>query len=223
MSQSRSILTESNAFTRVTGGVYRYLVVEVAFVLAGLPGIAGIVLLEPTAGNVPLYVLCLIPVLPAFSAAVSASRPTAELTPWRRYWQCWRANVRDVLLVTSPALVALAVLVFNVAFGAIAGTFFVVAALVLAVAVVLWCVNAVLIASLFRFRTRDTARLAAYYLIAKPLATIGTICLLVIAAAVVATMTAWALLAAASVLAGLVRAGARPIIADVEARFIATS
>jgi len=215
--------TDSTAFARVTGAVYRHVVVEVAFVLAALPGVAGIVLLVPAPANVPLYMLCLIPVLPAFSAAVAALRGhEGEATPWRRYWHCWRANVRDVLLVCVPAVIALAVLGFNIAFAGTVGTFFTIAALVLAVAVSLWCVNALVIASLFAFRTRDIARLAAFYLIARPLATLGTICLLVIGAAVVMSMSAWVLLVAASLLAALVGSGARPVITDIEARFVAS-
>lgn len=223
MTDHRTVLTDSTAFARVTGAVYRYLVVEVAFVLAALPGIAGIALLEPSSANVPLYVLCLIPVLPGFSAAVAAlrRRDDDQATPWRTYWRCWRANVRDVLRVTTPALVLLAVVGFNIVFAATVGTFFAVAAFVLAVLIVLWCLNAVLIASLFRFRTRDVARLAAYHLVAKPLAALGTVCLAVIAIALALSMTWWVLVAGGSILAGLVRAGARPLIADIETRFIA--
>ena len=78
-------------------------------------------------------------------------------------------------------------------------------------------VNALVITSLFAFRARDVARLAAYFLSAPAGVTLGTAGLLVAAAAVTAVFSEAvpALLAALLVLALLLTA--RPMTAEVEA------
>ncbi|GAA2001632.1 DUF624 domain-containing protein [Microbacterium ulmi] len=223
MSEKKT-LGGSDAFGRVTGAVYWYIVVEIAFALAGLPGVVGIVLLEPVPNNIPLYALCLVPILPAFSAAIAALRArrrSEALDPWRQYWRRWLANVKDVLVIGIPALAVLALFGFNIAFGDVAGGVFVIVAMILGAVVALWLVHALVIASLFSFRTRDTMRLAAYYLIAKPLVTLGVLSLVVIATAAAAVTSSWVLLVAGSVLAGLVLMNARAMIADIETRFVA--
>lgn len=223
MSEKKT-LGGSDAFGRVTGGIYWYLVVEVAFVLAGLPGVIGIVLLEPVPSNIPLYALCLVPILPAFSAAVAALRARRQsdvLDPWRQFWRRWVANVKDVLMIGIPALAMLALVGFNVAFAAaVAGGVFSIVAIILGVVIALWLVHALVIASLFSFRTRDTMRLALYYLVAKPLVTLGVLSLAVLATALAVFTNPWVLLIAGSILAGLVLTNARAMIADIGMRFV---
>jgi hypothetical protein len=51
---------------------------------------------------------------------------------------------------------------------------------VVAVAVTLWVVLALVVTSLFSFRARDVARLAAYFLGAAPGVTVGVACVLVV-------------------------------------------
>ena len=192
---------------RVTGAVYWFLIVEAAFLSAALPGFVGIVLLDRSPSNIPLYALSLVPVAPAFSAAMSTiaarTREFGDLSVWPRYWRSWVANVKDVLVVWVPALVVATILGMNIAFGGAAGVdgFFLVASAVLLVAVALWSAHAVVIASFFRFRARDTARLALFYLVAKPLVTLGALGYLLIAAALVAFTSDWVL----ALLGGLLR------------------
>lgn len=215
----------SDAFARVTGGVYWYVVVEIALLLAALPGAVGMLLLAPEPANIPLYALCLVPVLPAFSAAIAALRARKKsdaLDPWRQYWRRWTANVKDVLVLGVPALAALAILGFNAAFAAsVAGGAFAIVAIVLGLVVALWLVHVLVIASLFSFRARDTTRLGLYYLVAKPLVTLGVASLGVLAAALAFFTSPWVLLVAGSILAGLVLTNARAMIADIEKRFVA--
>ena len=52
----------------------------------------------------------------------------------------------------------------------------------------LWGVNALVISSLFVFRVRDIARLAAYFLLRTPSVTVGNALLLLAAAAVTAAL-----------------------------------
>jgi hypothetical protein len=210
---------------RAMAVVYWVGVCELCFLIAAAPGFAGLLLLERSPGNLPLYALCLAPVAPAFSAMISAlrARPGADdLAVWPRYWRAWVRNVVDVLWVWVPALVAATVLATTLAFGAIVGVdaFFTGAAVVLLVVLAVWSTHALIIASLFRFRARDLARLALYYLAAKPLVSLGALSFLVLAAAVVVVASDAAAAAAAVLFAAGLLANARPLIADVSARFV---
>jgi hypothetical protein len=211
---------------RLTAAIYWYLLVEGAFLLAALPGFLGIILLERAPSNIPLYALCLAPVGPAFSAAISTlagRKRSDELVVWRRFWRSYVDNVRDVLWIWLPALVVATVLGVNVAFGGAAGldVFFIGASVVLLGVVALWSAQAILIASLFRFRARDTARLALYYLAAKPLVTLGVFAYLLIAAVVVAFTSDWVLALLGVFFAAFALANARPMTADITRRFVA--
>lgn len=213
-------------FGRVTETVYWFVVVEVAFLLAAAPGFLGVILLEQSATNIPLYALCLIPVAPAFSAALSAleaRRRVAEPVVWPQFWRAYVRNVVDVLWVWVPALVAAAILGTTIAVGPAAGVdgFFIGAAVVFLVVLAVWAAHALVIASLFRFRARDTARLALYYLAAKPLVSLGALSYLVVAVALVAFVSDWALALCAVIFAAFALVNARPLIASVRDRFIA--
>ncbi len=210
---------------RLTGGVYLLLVVEIGFLLAAAPGLVGLLFVARTASNLPLFALCLVPVAPAFSAALYAvrrARQEDDLVVWPRFWRGCLLNVRDVLVLWIPALAVATLLGYNIVFGPRVGvnTVFIVGSWVVLGALALWAVNAVVIASLFSFRVRDTARLALFYLGARPLVTLGTISLVAMAAGVVYLTADWVLAACASLFAIAVLLTHRPLIVSVEERFI---
>lgn len=212
------------ALGRVTAGAYLLLVVELAFLLAALPGLAGLMFVAREAGNLPLIALCLVPLAPAFSAAVSATRVARredDLVVWPRFWRGWRRNLREVLSLWVPALVLGTVLGYNIVFGPAIGVddVFIIASWILLAVLALWVVNAIMIASFFSFRLRDTARLALYYLAARPLVTLGTISLLVIAAGLVYLTADWVLAVCGSLFAVGVLTTHKPLLVDVEERF----
>ena len=76
-----------------------------------------------------------------------------------------------------------------------------------------------MIVSFFGFRTRDVMRLAAHFLGARPLVTLGSLSLLVLAAGVVALTTEALFGLVGAVWLALVLRNARPLLADVEERF----
>jgi hypothetical protein len=211
---------------RVTAVVYWYLMVEALLVVAVLPGALGSLFLERTPGNAPLFALCLVPVGPAVSAALFAlrDRTRAEgLTPASSFWRGCRLNWADALKVWVPALVAGVVLLLglaNVGAGGVPGWFAGVL-VVVGAGLALWVVNALVIVSFFGFRTRDAARLAAHFLGARPLVTLGSLSLLVLAAGIVALTTEalFGLLAAAWL--ALVLRNAGPLLTEVEEQFTA--
>lgn len=224
--RQEGIRRRRSAFERLTQVVYWYVVALVCFALASAPGLVGILLLDRDPSNIPLYALCLVPFGPAFAATIAVMdlrRKASDLAVWPRFWRAYARNVGDVLWVWIPALVAAAVLGTTIAFGAAAGIdgFFTGAAIVLLAAVALWAANGVVIATMFRFRARDRARLSLYYLAAKPLVTLGAVSWLVLATAIVAFTTDAVLVVLAPFFAAFALANARPMLADIRTRFVA--
>ena len=78
-----------------------------------------------------------------------------------------------------------------------------------------------MLTALFTFRTRDTARLAAYFLARRPRSTLGALSLLILTAAATALLTeALPALLAAPLLLSLLHAG-RPVIEETRDHFTA--
>lgn len=211
--------------SRAAARVYTLLVVEALLMLATLPGLVPLVLLRRDASNLPLVAVCLLPVGPAASAALYALRhqrlDLTDLRPAAVFWRGYRANLPGVLRVWAPTLLWLTVLAVNLAHLSVAAVPPGWAAPLVAVAagVTLVGVNALVIVSLFTFRTRDVLRLAGYFLVRRPSTTVGTATLLVAAAAVTAALSeaALALLGSVGVLA-LLRV-ADPMIDTIRAEF----
>ncbi|MDH2425316.1 hypothetical protein [Sphaerisporangium sp. TRM90804] len=213
--------------SRVSAFVYTLLVVEFLLLAAASPGLAGLVLLERDAANVPLAAVCLLPAGPALSAALYALHhrrlDLTDLHPAAAFWRGYKANAAGVLKLWVPWLAWLAVIGANLANFAVAGVpgWWGVLSVLIAVAATLWVANALVITSLFAFRARDVARLSVYFLTRSPRATLGNTGLLAVAAVVtlVASEAVPALLA--SVFAAAILLNSRTMIAEVRERFTA--
>ncbi|MEV4576173.1 DUF624 domain-containing protein [Nonomuraea jabiensis] len=207
--------------------IYSLLVVEGLFLVATAPGLIALTLLGGDAANVPLVAACALPLGPALSAALYAlrhrSRDLTDLHPAAAFWRGYKANVRGVLKIWVPWLVALAVVGTNLANFAVAGVpgWWAVLLVLVALAALLWAANALVITSLFAFRAVDVARLASYFLMRHPKAALGNASLLIVAGGItmVATELAPALLASA--FAAALLWNSRPVIAEVERDFTA--
>ncbi|MEV4296358.1 hypothetical protein [Microbispora rosea] len=211
--------------SRASALVYTLLVVELLVLATTLPGLIGLVLLDRDAANVPLAAVCALPAGPALSAALYAlHRRRLDLTdlhPASAFWRGYRMNVRGVLTLYVPWLAWLTVLGTTLAnFGA-AGVPGWWAALLVVVALVtaLWGANALVITSLFAFRARDVARLAAYFLFSTPRVALGNACLVVVAGGVTLIATEAALTLLGSVFASALLLNSRPLIAEVTEKF----
>ncbi|WP_431923628.1 DUF624 domain-containing protein [Micromonospora wenchangensis] len=170
--------------SRAAAAVYTVLVVGFLLVLTTLPGLVPVLLLDRDASNLPLVALCLLPVGPAVSAALYAvhhQRPDlTDLRPAARFRQGYRANLAQVLRIWVPLLLWLTVIAVNLTHLSAAGvpTGWAVPLLAVGVGATLTGGNALVIASLFTFRTRDVLRLALYFLVRTPTVTVGTALLL---------------------------------------------
>ncbi len=211
--------------SRASAVVYWFVVVEAMLLVTTLPGLVPLVLLERHWSNIPLAAALLIPVGPAVSAALFAWRRFGEerdLKPARHFWRGYRLNLADALRVWVPALALGTILGVNLANLWVTDApvvFGVVGALVAAVALV-WTAHALTIASLFSFRWRDTARMATYFLLTAPLASLGVLSLGVLVLGVVYVAGDWLVVLLASVLVFLLWRNERPVVAQVQRRFV---
>jgi hypothetical protein len=214
---------------RVTATVYRLMAVDLLTLVAVLPGLIPLILLSRDAADAPLAVACLVPVGPAVSAALFALRrradgaDPADLRPAAEFGRGYRINAGGVLKLWLPYLAVLAVIAVDLSHVKASGVpgWWAAITVVLAVAATLWMANALVITSLFAFRARDVARLAAYFLGATRPVALGNLCLLIVAAGVV-DFASEAVLALFGVcfVAAVLRT-AQPMITRVEEEFTA--
>ncbi|MCS7479225.1 glycosyl transferase [Umezawaea endophytica] len=209
---------------RAAAVVYWALVIEVLVVVTTAPALAAVVLLAGGEGNAPLIGLCFVPVAPALSAAVFAWRvflTDRDLAPARHFRRGYRLNWLDVLRWWVPTLVALTVVGFTLANLDAAGVPAAHGLLLVLVAlgILLWSAQALVLSSALSLRTRDLVRLAGHYLGARPAAALGTLSLLVAAAGIVVLTSDWVLVLLASPFTYLLLRTAEPVLRDATERF----
>ena len=210
--------------SRACAATYTVLSVELLLLAGIAPGLALLTLLTPEAANLPLFALAAVPVGPALSAALvtlRGPRSLVDLHPGGRFYRAYRRNAAAVLRLWCPALVVLTIIAINLAHRDVAGVPPVWAGLLVASAVItgLWALNAVILCSLFSFRTRDVAWLAWYLLTRLPGVTLGTAGLLGLALAVTGFWSEAALALLGAGFAVLLLNTGRPLIALVEREF----
>ena len=205
--------------------IYCLLVIDVLLLAAMLPGLVPLIALDRDAGNAPLAVACALPLGPALSAALYALRhhrgDLTDLRPAAAFWRGYRLNAGGVLRIWVPWLAVMAVLAENLSHlgaahvpGWWAGML-----VVLAAVSTLWVADALVITSLFAFRPIDVARLAAYFLGRARGVTLGNICLLIVAVALVAVASEVVLALVAVLFAAALLRTAEPMIARVTREF----
>lgn len=211
--------------SRMTAGVYRLLVLGAFLILMCGPTLVVWTLLGHAASNAAFFVIALLPVGPALSAAVYALRQwtaSPDLSPARALWRGYRLNFRDTMkwwaVVVAVALVLIVNIVFadSVPFGATLRP----AGLIVLGLLGVWAGHLLVVASLFSFRTRDAMRIAAVELFAQWKVSLGFIALMIVAVATVQFGTELALLVFAWAFVGILWLIAQPLIADVSRRFI---
>ncbi|MEV4413178.1 DUF624 domain-containing protein [Catellatospora sp. NPDC049609] len=217
----------TGVLSRAAAMVYTLLVVELLLLVTTLPGLAALVLLDRDASNVPLAVACALPLGPALSAALYTLHhhraDLADLHPAAAFWRGYRANLGAVLRIWAPLLAWLAVVAVNLTHLDAAGLprWWAGPLVAVAAGASLWGMNALVIASLFRFGTRDTVRLAAYFLVRARGVALGGLCLLVVAAGVTVLASEAVLALAGSLLAWLLLRNHRPMVAEIRQEFTA--
>ena len=213
--------------SRVATIVYQLLVVELLLLLTAGPGLVLLVLLDRDASNLPLVAAFALPAGPALSAALYALHhrglDLTDLRPWAAFWRGYRLNVRGVLPLWAAWLVWVTVIAVSLANPSAAGLprWWAVVLLLVAVTATLWMLNVLVITSLFSFRIRDVARLAAYFLVRTPGATLGNVCLLIVAVGAVLISSEAVLAALGSLLVLTLLRNCHRMIAVIHKEFIA--
>ncbi|WP_217211574.1 hypothetical protein [Streptomyces sp. AC550_RSS872] len=217
----------TGALSRAAALIHTLVTVEALLLLAAAPGLAGLLLLGPDPANLPLAAVCLLPLGPALSAALYAlhhrSRDLTELHPARTYARGWRLNALPALKLWAPLLTWVTVIAFTLTHFSATGLpgWWAVLLGVIGAGSLLWGAHALVLTSLFTFRTRDTARLAAYFLVRQARTTLAAASLLVLVAASTALLTeALPALLAAPLLLSLLHSS-RPVIAETQEDFTA--
>ena len=212
---------------RASALVYTLLVTEGLFLLTTVPALVPLLLLDHSASNLPLDALCLLPAGPAASAALFAlhrrQSDLGELSPAASFWRGYRLNAAGALKVFVPWLLVMTMVAMTLAHRAASHLpgWWVGLLLVIAVAATLWLVNALVITSLFAFRTVDIARLATWFLGRTPMVTLGNAGLLVVAAIVTAYGTEAMTALLVSTLCLLLLSGSAKLIEQVRKDFTA--
>lgn len=210
---------------RITAAVYCLMTVELLTLLAIAPGLIPLLVLRSDASNAPLAIACLLPVGPAISAALFALRrhqgDLTDLRPATEFWRGYRLNAGGVLRLWVPWLAGMAVIAENLTHRGSADLpgWWAAVLVVIAVLALLWMANALVITSLFAFRTRDVARLAAYFLGRTPSVTLGVFGLLIIATGIVLVVSEAGLAVLAVLLAAALLRLARPLTRLVTEEF----
>ncbi|MDF3140139.1 MULTISPECIES: hypothetical protein [unclassified Streptomyces] len=217
----------AGVLSRAVALIHTLVTVEALLLLAAAPGLAGLLLLGPDPANLPLAAVCLLPLGPALSAALYAlhhrSRDLTDLHPARTYARGWRLNALPALKLWTPLLAWLTVIAFTLTHFWATGLpgWWAVLLGAIGAGSLLWGAHALVLTSLFAFRSRDTARLAAYFLLRHGRATLGAGSLLVLVAASTALLTeALPALLAAPLLLSLLHSS-RPVIAETQEDYTA--
>ncbi|TQJ90615.1 hypothetical protein [Streptomyces sp. SLBN-31] len=213
--------------SRAVALVHTLVTVEALLLTAASPGLAGLFLLGPDPSNLPLAAVAALPLGPALSAAVYAlhhrDRDLTDLHPARAYARGWRLNALPALRLWTPLLAWLAVIAFTLTHFSASGLpgWWAVLLAAIGAGSLLWGAHALVLTSLFTFRARDTARLAAYFLLRHGRATLAAASLLVLTAALTALLTeALPALLAAPLLLSLLY-GSRRVIGETQKDFTA--
>ncbi len=227
MSTVRADAFGTGPLSRAAALIHTLVTVETLLLLTAAPGLAGLFLLAPEPANLPLAALCLLPLGPSATAALYAlhhrSGDLTELRPARAFLRGWRLGAGPALKLWAPLLAWLTVIAFTLTHFPATGLpgWWASLLAVTGVGGLLWGAHALVLTALFAFRARDTARLAAYFLVKQPRATLGALSLLILTAAGTALLTeALPALLAAPLLLSLLHAG-RPVIEETREHFTA--
>jgi len=210
--------------SRGAAAVYRVLVLEALLVLTTLPTAVLVVLLDRSAGNLPVFAAALLPVGPAVVAGLAAARAwevDPDLSPARGFWRAYRRDALGTLAWWAPLLAVLAVLAVNAAHAEVVpgGAALRPAGLVLAALLVVVGGHLAVLQARFAFRLRDAVRIALAEVVPQWRFSLGVLSLLLVGAAV--TVLAFDVVTVLLTWAGvlLLHVMARPLVADVTERF----
>ena len=211
---------------RLTNHVYWLLAMEFWLVVASLPSVAALLLLDRDASNAILYAIAGAFLGPALAATLHCARKVIreqDLDPTRDFLRGYRLNVADTLRYWTPAAAVLTVLALNLRLTGTRSSAWdgALQTATVAVAVLgsLWLMNMMVISTSFNFRQRDLARLSVYYLGTTLRITVGNLSVLFLAAVLVLLTSDWVLFLCGSLFVYLFARNTADLVKQVEVRF----
>lgn len=213
----------------VASHVYAVVVVTVAMIVTTLPVAAAVALLATPAG-LPLVVLTSLLIGPAAVAAFTAVRRLrngADESALRSYIRSLRHDGVQALLVWWPFVIVVAVIATNLttldrSVGPDVAPALRLVLLVLALGAGVIATTALLIVSAFRFRTRDTLRLAVFLIGASARSSLAIGALIVVTTALLAATSVFVLPFISGLFVYLVVVAGAPAVSLVRSRFTET-
>lgn len=205
---------------------YALMVLGAWFIVVSLPFWLSLVLLVPDVSNAVLFAACALSLGPALTGALYGVRRLDQAdAPGRLYLRGLHQGWRQSLALAAPVVLIAAILGVNVAVlsrqpGGV-GFGWTVAFGAVALLGVPWAWLSQAIAAHYAFRTRDVARLAASYVLIRPLVSLGLLALTAALAILVAWTFDWLLAFTGSLVALAVTALARPVFAHLDRTFVA--
>ena len=210
---------------RLTNHVYWLLATEVCLVIASLPFVLALLFLDRDASNAILYAAAAVFLGPALAATLHCMRKISregELDPARDFIRGYRLNVVDTLTYWVPSVAVLTMLVLNLMHPGTGHSWdgaLQIATLCLAALGSLWLMNMLAISTSFTFRSRDLARLSAYYLGKALRITLGNVSVLFLIAVLLLLTSDWVLLLFGSLFVNLFASNTADLVTRVQARF----
>jgi Protein of unknown function, DUF624 len=208
--------------------IYWFIIVDLLMILLLLPTIALFLLLDRSAGNVPIFAAALVPVGPALTAGISALARRAhddDITPARAFWRGFRSTALDALQLWVPLLVVVgivATVLINRQAAGISDVYALVLVAILAVATVI-VAHAMVIRTFFSFRFVDALRLGVIFLVRRLPSSLGVLSLIVLAGGVTYFASEFVAILISVMWATLLLRNERPVLRAVADQFVAST
>ena len=210
-----------------TNYVYWLLLTNVYFIFANVIFIFFFMTLKPTFSNIIIYFLALIPSGPAITAlcySMDKLVRTKELSPTRDFFYGYKTNIKATFSSWLIILVVFFILLIDLQYFRNSTTEMgQILSIVIFILSIMWTIislNAMLINSRFKFRTRDMFKLAVYYSFRKFKSTIGGILILFILGFLTMVTTDFLVIFVSSIVGYLMMLNSKEILTDIQENFV---
>lgn len=210
----------------ITNYIYWLLLTNIYFILANSIFLFFFMTLQQSFSNIILYFLALIPTGPAISALYYSMEKlirTRELSPTKDFFEGYKKNVKDTLLLWIPILSVFFILLVDFQHLQESNQMFANIMLLLMIIGAVLTMNTLAINTRFKFRIRDIYKLAVYYSFNKFKNTIGGMVIIFLVAVLTVLTTNFLIIFISSIVAYLLMLNAKEMLNDIESNFLETS
>lgn len=210
----------------ITNYIYWLFLSNIYFILANSIFLFFFMTLQQSFSNIILYFLALIPTGPAISALYYSMEKlirTKELSPTKDFFEGYKKNLKDTLLLWIPILIVFFILLVD--FQYLQGSNQILANVMLLLMIIgaTLTMNILAINTRFKFRIRDIYKLAVYYSFNKFKNTIGGMFIIFLVGVLTVLTTNFLILFISSIVAYLLIVNAKGMLNDIESNFLKTS